>query len=526
METIEHTDAGNQIMFGTSTDNPYLSGGRYTNSNNLQPLKLNLMRLDDGLPSPSQLELTAGQVVALAGDYYTHPGWGNVLQLPNITGAKCPYQQSAEIDVSSIESNAFEQSYQALSLARMKDIEKIYQLEKDYEQNPTAMKQYLNQLRLQKIIPQYLSALKNNTAHFSPWSTRAYLVGHHRALHYARVANQLKRLADGHITLNDVNEEVGIIYHKIRKKSGNFKTCSRQAMLKEYHHRYYTLAVSMDLSAMHYYSDHFASGHLSRLGLLRTEMAKQFGLAGQLLVNSMHNEDNHLGVQVTHGERHAFSRPFRHTLSVAHGDGKYHKSSNDSNANNMLNGMTASLGEIYQVANATDDKQIHPKQYLAATTFLPRVDDKAVQYEPMFVLTPKGEIFYRKDLTKPQMISAKKYQRLLQAPEKFPHRYASLSLFDAWILVIKTRIFGTSANVESINFNSAPEEDATLEDSYQMMYKKGMSLSSSSEDIDELEKVNVPDIMTTDKKAALGTAVENIVGDNIDHGDIYCLHKL
>lgn len=102
---------------------------------------------------------------------------------------------------------------------------------------------------------------------------------------------------------------------------------------------------------MHYYSDHYAAGHLNRLGMMRQYLAERYDMIGQTIINSMHNEGNEFGVIVKHGNRAGFKLPKNMAITNAEGDGTYDKTSNDENANDLINGMTASLGDIYQVLN-------------------------------------------------------------------------------------------------------------------------------------------------------------------------------
>jgi hypothetical protein len=114
------------------------------------------------------------------------------------------------------------------------------------------------------------------------------------------------------------------------------------------------MAVGQDLFNMHFYSDLFASGHMSRIGKLRKDMPDKFGLWGGILINNMHNEENTLSVITTNPFQPEAtilsdgSAPFvmyRENFS-AYGDGTYEEKNNDETSNILINGMTNSLGDI------------------------------------------------------------------------------------------------------------------------------------------------------------------------------------
>ena len=85
METNEHRNAGNKIRIMT-LGNPYLEGSKGLSERDNNNLCVRMMRLFNGIPVPLEFPLEAGDIVALAGDFYTKAGWGLDLQLPPLTG--------------------------------------------------------------------------------------------------------------------------------------------------------------------------------------------------------------------------------------------------------------------------------------------------------------------------------------------------------------------------------------------------------------------------------------------------------
>ena len=438
METIEHTHAGNQIIADFAKDNLYLQFGHYIEGK-IKPLEIGMMRIENGLPQPTGLTLKAGEILALAGDYFTKPGWGLSLQIPEFHSIdQSPYQHSAAIEISGDERTVFHESYATLTAPNVdrKLVDKIYEIDKDFSDNPSTFNQYITQIKFMSSVPHYLNALKSNEAHFAPWSTRAYVVGHATALEYAKRSHELTECANGNLKVQDTSAETQEVINKIRLAEQ--KDIASPELLHEYAHRYYALAVSMDLSAMHYYSDHFAGGHLNRIGLMRKSLSDKYGFIGQTLVNSMHNEDNDNGVFVKHGNRSQFQLPDNIAITNAEGDGTYDKSNNDENANDLIDGMTASIGEIYTVG--TTGQTISPKDYEAATTFLPEVDLDVKQYQPMFVLKENGDIYFRKNIATAYKMQPDAYKELLKSPESFTDQYEKLSMWKAIKLFIRLRV--------------------------------------------------------------------------------------
>lgn len=245
METLKHTHAGNQILIEGLEESNYMQGGDFEGTQ-ISPLEIQMMRLNENdLPEPTDLKLTSGQVTALSGDYFTIPGWGMKLSLPkDHDKAQSHYPQSAKIAVSQDEVNLYQQVYATLTAPTVtsKTVAKIYGIEDDFERNPTTFKQYSSQLQYIKTVPHYLDALQGNEAHFAPWSTRAYIVGHHSALQHAETTYELKQLADNPTA--EVSKRTQEVVAKI--KASQPSDANLKSVYKDYADRFHTLAVGMD----------------------------------------------------------------------------------------------------------------------------------------------------------------------------------------------------------------------------------------------------------------------------------------
>lgn len=81
METNEHKQVGDQIRI-EPLKNRYLKGSTTLSEDPENNLIVTMMSTVNGIPVPLKLELSAGDIVAMAGDYYTKAGWGYKLTLP------------------------------------------------------------------------------------------------------------------------------------------------------------------------------------------------------------------------------------------------------------------------------------------------------------------------------------------------------------------------------------------------------------------------------------------------------------
>lgn len=445
MDTLEHKDAGDKVRV-EQLGNPYLRGGKDLNPNSTDALFVTMMRCENGVPIPLPKlgELSAGDIVAMAGDYYTSAGWGRDLQIPdNNNPVQTQMQQMLGTPIIPIEIDAFHRAFNDLASPDVTkaDIERIKEVEST---TYIPFSHYLNDLVHEVIfastVKDYGKKLNENIAHFAPWSTRAYLVGHQAALMNANLSHTCKQLENGEISENDVDVSVQASLKCIEEnpvKYGFKPDLTKPQIYRELSHRYHALAVAQDLFIMHFYSDHFAGGHMSRVDRLRTAMPEKFGILGGILINNMHNEDNTNGVTVKNHFNENGKFVFPKQNNTAHGDSTYQQSSNDENVNMLINGITNSLGDLTDVIK--DGAQFARNEY-GGLKFIPEVDYTKRQNQPLLVYGPDHKIYSRQDVSRIEVLSPSEYQQMLQNPAA--HGYEELTGWSAFVLTLKLRIFG------------------------------------------------------------------------------------
>lgn len=440
METNEHKNCGDAIRIET-LNNPYLQGSENLSEARENDLRLKVMHQINGVPVPLDLDLSAGDIVALAGDYYSKAGWAANLVIPEgINSQRGMTHKVVRTPVEDTEIEAYRGAYNDLASPNVtkKNINRIFWLEK-----ASYIPNILKQLLFSFTVEDYGNKLTTNEDHFAPWSLRAYVVGHHSALRMAEMAYHCHQLAKD---LQFQNEEAlpSGIDTLVKAIEDNpelhlMQNKNRQEILTELGHRFHAIAVANDLFAMHFYSDHFAGGHLSRLGLMRKSLPDQFGIWGSILVNNMHNEDNINSVEVTNTMK--FRRVSPDTFQMnkqdepAYGDGTFFERENAENTNMLINGMDNSLGDIARLMK-TGHKR-HATEY-GGLTFMPEIDYTKRQTQPLFLQDNRGTIFVRKNVFAIQMLSPSEYQAAILDPGS--NGYEPLTRFKAFTLVLKLRL--------------------------------------------------------------------------------------
>jgi hypothetical protein len=447
METSEHRQAGNKIRI-KETNNPYLSGGMGLEAK--KPLEVTMMGLDDGVAKPLTLKLTSGDIVSLAGDYYTYSGWGNKLVISERSDDD-PSQVDTIVNtpVTDSERDAFVNAYSALASKKItkKDTDAIFERdEKVYIPFSSTLNSYFKQALFYFTIPNYGKSLENNEAHFVPWSTRAYIVGHTVALEKASIAYHLSQKAkDDDYVPNEKNDEYDALIKKINETPsalGLDEKMPEKERYEEMANRYQSLAYGMELDVLHYYSDHFAAGHSQRLGQLRKTLPEKFGKWGSILVNDMHNEDNqgHLlatnPIQNKDRKDDAVGFIFPRETNPEGGDGTYDASFDFENRQHLRYGMTQSMTDITQTFE-TGKAPEHAKDF-GGFNVLPIIDFKKPQPQPMFIQGKDGQVYYRKDISKIETLSPEAYQKTLNDPAQ--NGYETLTKWRAFKLVVKLRV--------------------------------------------------------------------------------------
>lgn len=477
METNEHKNAGDQIRI-EGFGNPYFTGSKNLSPDPDNALKLTMMNKVDGIPVPLDLNLSAGDIVALAGDYYTKAGWGNDL---NVTDSD---SESISNPVQQKELRAFRQAFDDLASPNVKksDVDRIYAIE-------NKLPSLLQEVAYAFAVKDYSNKLYNNVAHFSPWSVRAYIVGHNSALRMAQMAYLCHQIADKKISEDDpsIPQKLKVQLQQIRADRDKYQFSGKndQEILVELGHRYHALAVSRDLFAMHFYSDHFAGGHMSRMGMMRKTLPEQFGVWGSVLVNNMHNEDNNHSVTSTNpfqpeidaGHKMA-DVPFSMIRedTAAYGDGTYFEHENNENSNMLINGMDNSLGDI---ARLMATGEMRKSCNYGGLAFLPEIDKNKRQTQPLLIHTDDGKTYFRSDLKNIKMLSPSEYQQTVENPGA--HGYEQLTYFKSFLLVLKLRVLAPfyASKVESIDAKRE-KEIASDEQAWEQENKKQPELSKQT----------------------------------------------
>ncbi|MGL6030024.1 MAG: type IV secretion protein Dot, partial [Legionella sp.] len=196
MDTTEHTDLGNALRFTYSRDNPYLR----TDENGAVYLRMQRVS-ENGLPEPMALELSAGEIIAMAGDYYTEEGWTYELDLPDCQAFNSPKELGAFLvnrPIITQETNALIAAYNNLAAPEVsrKDIDRIYTInDANYIPFSTTLNFYMQQAMFYLRVKDYGQMLDRNQTHFTPWSIRVYMLGHQLALDYGQLASELTHWA-------------------------------------------------------------------------------------------------------------------------------------------------------------------------------------------------------------------------------------------------------------------------------------------------------------------------------------------
>ena len=430
MDTTEHTELGNGLRLENSENNPYL---RIDESG---VLHIRLQRFSDNyLPEPMQLEMSAGEIIAMAGDFFTEANWTMDLDLP-----KCDHYKSA-IDLGrylinqkcdSKEEAALIKAYNNLAAPDVsrKQIDTIYKItNSNYIPFSPTLDFYMKQIMYVLRVKNYGEMVTRNQTHFTPWSVKVYVLGHSIALRYARLAYELKQWAtDVHYQSENPD------FQSVKNTYLNNKIAPSCDGLFDLAHRYHAQALSMEFFTFHYYTDHFATGHMAMIGDLRKVLQDRFGTWGSILANNLHDEINRIGVFTI--------RPYDPTPADneaptrARGDGKINTCLDQFNRKACIDGMTASVNDINDVLHGAT---VPEQDNFGGLEHMPDVDFDSRQHQPLFVLSGE-KVFYRKHLSKIQVLSPTEYEALRENP--LEHGYTELtSKWEAFKLVTKLRLF-------------------------------------------------------------------------------------
>jgi len=196
MNTKEHTALGNALRLKHVRHNPYLRVDEEG------VLHLRLQRFTDpNSPEPMALELSAGEIIAMAGDYFTQADWTFVLNLPHCETFDSPVTLGRYLinqKITQDEQNALLSAYNNLAAPDVtrEQIERIYDINNsDYVPFSSALTFYAQQVMLYFRVKNYGEMITRNQTHFTPWSVKVYVLGHSIALRYAQLSAELKKLA-------------------------------------------------------------------------------------------------------------------------------------------------------------------------------------------------------------------------------------------------------------------------------------------------------------------------------------------
>lgn len=430
MDTNEHTELGNALRLENTENNPYL---RIDDSG---VLHLRLQRFsDNNLPEPMKLEMSAGEIIAMAGDFFTEANWTMDLDLPKCDRFKSSIdlgQYLIHKKIKPKEEAALIKAYNNLASPDVsrKQIDTIYTItNSNYIPFSPTLDFYMKQLMYVFRVKNYGEMLTRNQTHFTPWSLRVYVLGHSIALRYAHLAYELKQWAK-----DTAYQSENPDFQSIKDSFSSNKIAPSHKTLFDLAHRYHAQALSMEFFTFHYYTDHFATGHMAMIGDLRKILQDRFGTWGSILANNLHDEINRIGVftirpyDPTPNENEAPTR--------ARGDGKINSCLDQHNRKACIDGMTESLQDINDVLHGAP---VPKHQSFGGLEHLPDVDFNSRQHQPLIVLS-RDKVFYRKKLSTIYIISPTEYEALRENP--LEHGYVELtSKWEAFKLVTKLRLF-------------------------------------------------------------------------------------
>ena len=160
-------------------------------------------------------------------------------------------------------------------------------------------------------------------------------------------------------------------------------------------------AYSLELFACHFLTDHFASGHIRTPSVA---LHYEFGTEiGGLLASIMHNEENAVGLNVTNARGDSWK---------SYGDARLFESYNKKTREITIEALKIVINEVY---SAFTTGQVPTNKYSAAYQLIPQALQE--NPSPMFINDRNNiQILYRSDLDD---INCKDYKRLTRA--KIPY---------------------------------------------------------------------------------------------------------
>jgi hypothetical protein len=439
MDTNEHTELGNLIRI---KDWSVLEGNPFINFDENDTLLLDLQGIDEqGFPVELEklTRIPGGVLLGMSGDYF---GGKEVdFDLPTLA----QFNQSPETYSNSISLGHFFTedpvtdmqrvrlicSYDKLTKSSHEEIETIYKINNaNYIPFSSTLNFYMQQLMFALRVKNYGEMLNRNLSHFTPWSVRTYVIGHHLALRYAHLHYEFKKLSENK-DYESKNEEFKILCKILQETSA----IENHEFLLELAHRYQALALGMELFCFHYYSDHFAAGHGSFMGDLRSLLPERFGTFGSILVNNLHDEANRVTIYTY--KPYDINANRNEQPVEAGGDGDFDNPDNAKNKQACLDGMHASLEDLHAVFRGENAPE---QEKYAGLPHLPDVAPDSRQTGPLFILGNDNIIYYRTNLRKINILSPGQLDMVYEKP--LENGYSKLtSKWTAFVLVVKLRLF-------------------------------------------------------------------------------------
>ncbi|MFJ1266979.1 hypothetical protein ACD661_00250 [Legionella lytica] len=468
METDEHIELGNatRLRMELYKDNPYVKSAP-----DGTPL-IDLQGLDaNGMPISINLNnVPAGLIIGMSGDYFG--GREVAYELPMMNDFKhlketfnrddsCETlgQLLNKMPITDEQAQKLVCSYKRFANENVtqKEIDTILTINSaNYIPFSSTLNSYVQQIMFALRVNNYSEILNRNLSHFTPWSVRAYTIGHHLALQYARLSYELKQLADNPAYQSDSAE-----FNRIRVILENTPNGLSTESLQDYSYRYQALSLSMEYFCFHYYTDHFAAGHGAFMGDLRTILPERFGTLGSILVNNLHDELNRVAVYT--------KKPYDPTPNpqdppvIAGGDGDFDAPHNHFNKAACIEGMQCSLGDLDKVFMG--DAIPQQIQY-GGLESMPDIDEKYRQPQPLIVLGEDNKVYRRTHVSEINTLSPSQLKAAFVDPKN--NGYTELSnKWDAFRLVFKLRILpffyeGKLQPLSSEQLQTIVDEEAIL----------------------------------------------------------------
>lgn len=442
MDTREHTELGNALRFedwDTLQENPLI------NFDANGTLLLDLQGLDaNGIPKQINLQKTpVGEIVAMSGDYFG--GREVAFDLPfnyEFRQYKTNFDRSGQcktlgqflnkLPISSAQAQKLICSYKRLANEQItkEDIATIYKIDgATYIPVFKTLNSYMQQLMFALRVKNYSEILNRNLSHFTPWSVRTYTIGHYLALQYARIYFELKQFANDPDYTSD-NQEFNDVRSILENTPNGFSAEHILGLA----HRYQALSLSMEFFCFHYYTDHFAAGHGAFIGDLRAVLPERFGTLGSILVNNLHDELNRVTVY-TKKAYDPTPNPQDPPI-ITGGDGDFSQPNNHFNKLACLAGMKSSLEDLNTVFKGG---KIPEQTQYGGLEYMPDVDEKYRQPQPLIILGDDNKVYYRTYLSKINTLSPSQLQKTFAEP--LNNGYTELTnKWGAFLLVFKLRI--------------------------------------------------------------------------------------